>query len=252
MSFKERFFSSNISISQLDVKGKVLSRSLLWMGLGLTFIVLVAYLTSSFAVFENFMLRISFGSNWLMILLFNITLMIGLMFTLYNPKISIWIPITLYAVFAIYEGIFISSLLYISGSLNVSRLLLFMLIPAGVFGLMGIVAYFDLVDFSKTIPFLIFGSLILLILGITLIFVNSGVLEKVYLFLSALIFIVWIGFDIQMIKRTEEKFLGINQFDDKEMKKTLNRLSLIFGISLFIDFIRLLWVVIRFFLISRE
>lgn len=241
MELKRKILFKDFILTKEGLKGKILSRSLLWMGLGLAIIVIVAYLSSTLDSFKTFMLTISTGSSWLVMWLINFGLIMGLFFTLKNTNISIFISVSLYSLFAFYEGIFISSILYFSNSLSLSNLLPLMLIPSAIFGIAGILAYFNLINFSKLIPFAMVGMLILIILGVALIFVQSNAIEKMYLFLATFVFTIWIGFDLQMIKKAEESFFQFNI--DTQM---MNRLSFMFGIRLFIDFVNLLFIAIRF------
>lgn len=250
MTLKERVFNG-IALDKDNVKGKLLSRSLLWMGFGLAFIIIISFLVSKIPVFKDLM-HIFAGGSWFMMLIINIALLLGIFFTLRNPDMPIGIPAVLYAFFAIYEGFFISYLINYflpSNADALSTLLLLMLIPAGIFILMGIIAYTNIIDFSKLLPFCSFVFIGLLVMSIVLIFVNSIGLIKWYLLLSAALFVIWIGFDIQMIKRTENQLISSYQPLDK---KAVNRIAFMLGFQLFLDFINLLIILIRLISFSRS
>lgn len=152
------------------------------------------------------------------------------------------IPITLYAVFAIYEGMFITTILQFTGTVNIVKdLLLYMLIPSFVFLIMGIMAYSNLINFSKLIPFTFFGFFAILILSLIMIFTANRTIEMLYIIISSAIFVIWIGFDLQMISRTEEVL------PDYLDKSSINRIAFMFGVKLFIDFVNLLMIVLRLF-----
>ena len=233
---------SKYKLESFDVKSKLLTRSLLWMSLGLIVIILVAWISSTNSTFFDLVLNLSVGTDWIYAWIINIVIMVLLFVCLNFPKIPIIVPSILYVAFAFYEGIFITSILIFSGSTNeVKDLLLYMLIPASVFAIMGILGYLNLLNFTKLLPFIFFGSIALLILALTLIFTSNWVVETTYLFLAAALFIIWIGVDMQIIMRTQKSLDANNGVDKKQM----NKLSLMLGINLFVDFVRLLSIIIR-------
>ena len=117
-----------------------------------------------------------------------------------------------------------------------------MLIPAGIFFIMGVISFFNLFDFTKLIPLATIGMFAILIMSIVLGFVQSGSNDKWFLILAAAIFIIWIGIDIQMIKNAQD---SIEAFGMAQNSKELNRIAFIFGFRLFIDFINLLFLLLR-------
>lgn len=143
--------------------------------------------------------------------------------------------------FAFYEGMFITSILVFSSTTNlVGDLLLYMLIPAGIFLLMGLLGYFNLVNFSKFIPFVLMCSLGMIVLSFIVFFTGNWYIEKVYFIIALLVFIIWVGIDLQLITRRESEIMSL-QLSNKD----LNRISLMFGINLFIDFASLLEIIIH-------
>lgn len=239
----KRNIFSKYKLEAIDVKSNLLTRSLLWMSFGLMIIIFVAWLSSNSPDFINFTLKITTGYSSIFIWIINIMIMIALFYTSSPDKnFNILIPTSLYILFAIYEGMFITTLLVMTNSQNVAKdLLLYMLIPAGVFSLMGILGYFRIVNFTKLIPFTTFTIFGLLIMGIVMFFVVSSFLYTLYSVLAMSVFIIWIGIDLQMIFRTQE---DLPEYMDK---KQINKISFMFGIKLFVDFINLLIILIRFF-----
>ena len=236
-------FFSKYKIQAIDVKSKLLSRSLLWMSLGLMVIVFVAWLSSTVPVFNDFVVTFSIGSSWLLAWLFNLIIIFSLFFCIQNKNINIMIPVILYAIFAIYEGMFITTILEFTGGTanKVKDLLLYMLIPSFVFLVMGIIAYTNLINFSKLIPFTVFGFFAILILSLIMIFTANRTIEMLYIIIASAMFIIWIGVDLQIIARTED---ALPNYVDKS---TINRISFMFGVKLFIDFVNLLMIVLRIF-----
>lgn len=243
MENTKKSFLSRYKIETSDTKSRLLSRSLLWMSLGLMVIILVAWISSVNEKFYEFALTISIGSNWLIAWIVNIAIIFALFMVVRNNNINILVPIFIYTIFAFYEGLFITTILAFSGARDlVKDLLIYMLIPAGIFFVMGSLAYFNVINFLKFGPYILFSFIGLLFFSLIMIFTNNWVVEMIYLILAAAIFIVWIGFDMQIIARTQEN-LNYSSLD----KKMINRLSFMFGINLFIDFVNILSIVIRIF-----
>ena len=235
-------FFSKYKIQAIDVKSKLLSRSLLWMSLGLMVIIFVAWLSSNSPAFNDFVVTFSIGSRSGLAWLFNLIIIFSLFFCIQNKNINIMIPVILYAIFAIYEGMFITTILSFTGTTNIVKdLLLYMLIPSFVFLVMGIIAYTNLINFSKLIPFTFFGFFAILILSLIMIFTANKTIEMLYIIIASAMFIIWIGVDLQMIARTED---ALPNYVDKS---TINRISFMFGVKLFIDFVNLLMIVLRIF-----
>lgn len=239
MTIKERLFNST-TLNKSNIKGKLLSRSLLWMGFGLAFIILVAYLSMSVPAFKTSIIRVFTSSTWIFISLMNIGLLFGIFFSIRNMKTSLLFLVILYAIFAFFQGVYIAGLLLFTGMEKMSQVLLLMLVPASIFVIMGLLAYSNFIDFTKLIPYTIFALFGLLIMSLILIFVQSAMAQRWYLLLAAALFIIWIGIDIQIIQRTEQS-LEFTNIDKAEM----NRLALMFGLQLFIDFVNLLIILIR-------
>lgn len=173
MTLREKI-NKNFVLQRDDVKSRLLSRSLLWMGLGLAIITLVAFLSATLPVFQEIMLKIALNQNFMLMSLFNILLMVGIFMTIRNPRVTLLVPVSLYALFALYEGVFVSATLFLNGMQQFADVLLVMLVPAIIFGVMGMVAYTNVFDFTKLIPFATFGIFALMLMSLIMAFVGSG------------------------------------------------------------------------------
>ena len=122
----------------------------------------------------------------------------------------------------------------------------------GIFGvasilfLMMALAGWKAKDLSRMLPFLIFGTIGLMIVGgLMLIFSLTGVFsEKIYglyIFISALLTLAWIAFDVNWIKRASQNYSGLLD-DDMEY-----RWVAFFGFRLLSDIISLVWHLIRIY-----
>ncbi|MBD5423490.1 MAG: hypothetical protein HDR43_03260 [Mycoplasma sp.] len=244
---QKRSFFSKYRLEITDVRSKLLNRSLLWMSLGLMVIILVAWISSVNDNFRQFVTTFSLGSSWLFSWIFNLIIIFALFWSVQNTNINIVIPLSLYVLFAVYEGMFITSILIFTGTVDVARdLILYIMIPAGIFTLMGVIGYLNLINFSKLIPFSFFGFISILVLSFVMIFTSNKFIESLYFIIAGAVFIIWIGFDIQMIGKTQQ------MLPDYVDKKTINRISFMFGIKLFIDFVNLLMLIIRFLGFGRN
>lgn len=241
MTLKEKL-NHNFVLQKDDLKGKLLSRSLLWMGLGLAVIVLIAFLSFRIESVNNLLLQIADNTGFFTSMIINFGVVIGIFFAIRNPNTHIIVPVILYIVFAAYQGLFINIALNFQNIRNFADLLLIMLIPAGIFFIMGVISFFNLFDFTKLMPLATIGMFAILIMSIVLGFVQSGSNDKWFLILAAAIFIIWIGIDIQMIKNAQD---SIEAFGMAQNSKELNRIAFIFGFRLFIDFINLLFLLLR-------
>ena len=241
MTLKARL-NHNFVLQKDDLKAKLLSRSLLWMGLGLAIIILIAFLSFKIKSVNNLLVQIADNTGFFTSTVINFGLVIMIVLVIRNPNTHIIIPIILYGVFVAYQGLFINITLNFQNISNFANLLLIMLIPAGIFFIMGLISFFNLFDFTKLIPLATIGMFAILIMSIVLGFVQSGSNDRWFLILAAAIFMIWIGIDIQIIKNVQD---NIESFGMVQNSSKLNRIAFIFGFRLFIDFINLLFLLLR-------
>jgi len=235
----------NKSIEKSTTKNKLLSFSLMWMGIGVATIFLMTYLVISVPVVSNLILKLSSSLGWSFLLVINFALIIGLSF--FSRKLNFSSLIIVYIVFIFIEGLFVSSTLFRFGfntNSGMNNIFLLFLIPSVIFILMGILGYFQIFDFSKILPFLFFATIGLIIFSVVLIFIGGNIMEKWYSLFGVVIFSLWIGFDIWWIQRKSEYIESMGGISKNEM----SRLGLLSGLNLFIDFVQVLIFVARLIL----
>ncbi|MGL4343537.1 MAG: Bax inhibitor-1/YccA family protein [Metamycoplasmataceae bacterium] len=232
--FKNLFFTSEGTRS----KNKLLSLSLMWLGIGVITIFLISFLLLSFPKFL-YDLSVFFNYFWLMMTIINVVLLISMFAILRNNNTSIKIAVLLYVAFVVFEGFYLSTSFVWYNVTSIKDLIPLFLIPIGIFVLMGIFGYFNIFDFTKLAPFLMFATIGLMIFSFfSFFFYRNSTTEIIFSLVGLIIFILWIGFDLQRIIR-------IGQNLDFYDKKDMLRLSLMFGINLFIDFIQILFFLLR-------
>lgn len=234
----ESWFKQMFSVEEsVKTKNKLLSFSLMWMGIAVAIIFLVTWA----AMPNNFLWPIvksisGFGNIGLIIA--NSALMIALFFVVKNKKISTIFIAALYLVFTFVEGIVLAVIFKVANVRNLSDLVPLFIFPGAFFALIGLLGFFNIINFTKLMPFAIFAAIGLLILALIGVFVFSRTLNILYTVLGFAVFSIWIGFDIQMLVRQGE-------FIDYSSKDELIRFSIIGGLHLFLDFVNLIMLMLR-------
>ncbi len=231
------------SAEKASTKNRLISYSLMWMGLGVAIIFLMTYLVMSVPAIGDIVSKIATSQGWPILFVVNIGLVIGM--SLLVQRLNLSTLILMYMVFVFIQGLFVSSTLYYSGfsvqAEGMKNVFLLFLVPSSIFVLMGILGFFKIFDFSKIGPFLMFATIGLMIFSIFLIFFGGDRAEKWYSLMGIVIFSLWIGFDIWWIQRTSDQIESSGGMSNQD----LTRLGLIFGIRLFIDFVNVLMFAAR-------
>lgn len=218
--------------------------SLFWVAIGLLFTVLFAYIENK----TQFLFKLATGNSAafpIMIVLSVIAVLyifIGGWFLYRMP----WYAVLIYYIlFTVIEGVFTGYLLlYALASMQTPEIILLFAIPAAVTMVMAIVGYFNLINFGKLLWLMIGLFLGVIILGITLYFVQSNVMFTIYGVLGFALYSIIIGFQFWRISKME-LYANSGELPLKEYV----RLTLIFGTNLLISILEL----IRFmFLIMKN
>lgn len=224
---------------------KLLSFSLMWFSLAISLVLLfslgVSFIEPMRDFFVNFFNVLGF-SFWIIIPLVQIGLVFLINYLIYKNK-SLFSIVLSFFIFVFIESIVVA-FIFIVYSPNLAQnrnILLVLLIPFGILIFMGILGYFKIFNFSKILPILIFSTFALAITGILFWFILDDVLIVTYSFISVLLFSVWIGFDMYVIRRTSEEMSRVNNYTNSDYLKV----SISFGLKLFLDFINILLSLIR-------
>ena len=178
----------------------------------------------------------SFG--FILLTVLSIGVMLTIMFGVW--KLSLKLLISLFLLFCVVQSFYIAYIFIIYANES-SKLLLVFAIPSFTFLLMGLLGYFQVFNFGKIWKFLLFATIGLLVFGIALFFIQSTFLMKLFSAIGYIIFSLYVGFDLWRISRMQ-------QFYDAGLelsKEAVTRYGLIFGLSLLIDFIQLVWFMAR-------
>ncbi|NQZ29327.1 MAG: Bax inhibitor-1 family protein [Mycoplasmatales bacterium] len=220
----------------------VLNASLMWFGIGLVSMLGVAMIFGFIPQMQDVAATL-FASRTFIILM-SITaigLMIAISFMARTAKIETLI--IMYIAFAIVEGFSLSMILIRFAFANQTwKVLMLLLIPSITMLVMGAVGYCQLFDFSKISRFLMFSLIGLFISGLIMMFIPGiSKLWTLYSMIAYGIFTLYVGFDFWRISKLDD-ILNLNGNHDKE---TIRRYGILFGLSLLIDFIQLVWYLAR-------
>lgn len=133
-------------------------------------------------------------------------------------------------------GLSLSSIFIMYTGASIARVFF---ITASVFGSMSLYGYTTKKDLTALGSFLFMGLIGIMIASIVNIFLHSSALEFAFSFLGVLIFIGLTAYDTQRIKQTYYQFAG----DDEMVAKAATMGAL----SLYMDFINLFVMLLRFF-----
>lgn len=180
------------------MKEKVLSKSFMWMFIGLLITFVTGLITSNSSV----MLENIYGGGYWIFVVAELILVIILSARVMKMK-----PVTARICFFLYSfvsGLTFSSI-FIVYSLN-SIMLLF-LVAALIFGLMAVVGYTTNVDLTSIGTYFLFGLLGVVIVALVNIFMQNSMLELVISAICIVLFIGITAYDVQKIKSLEESGL---------------------------------------------
>ncbi|AAT27929.1 Bax inhibitor-1/YccA family protein [[Mycoplasma] mobile] len=245
------FRKKTLSYTYTKNSNKLLSFTLMWFGLAISLVLLFA-LSVTFNeglrnIFINFISSSDIGitSFWIIGSLLQFVL-VFLINYLVNKNKSLFSIVFAFLIFVLIESFIVSFifLIYSGNSIEFGRnILLALLIPFGILIFMGILGYFKIFNFSKLVPILTFGTFTLIIIGVLFWWIFSDILVSIYSVLGILIFSGWIGFDLYVIRKTNDHMVNTDNYSNLDFLK----ISIIFALKLFIDFINLVLFALRFF-----
>jgi FtsH-binding integral membrane protein len=228
-----------ISISQAkqDAASIFLAKVFNWMAVGLGITGITAYFTASTGL-----ARVIIGSPLFLIIAIGT---LGLVFFLSAriDKIQAGTASTLFIIYSLLNGLFFSTIfLRYTGSSIAGTFL----ITAGMFGGMAVYGLITKRDLSGWGSFLFMGLIGIIIASIVNIFLKSPGMYWVISMIGVLIFTGLTAYDVQKIKRMGED--GIMQQGNEAITKG----SIMGALALYLDFINLFLMLLRFFGGSRD
>jgi hypothetical protein len=231
--------TNQITIAQArqEASSIFLAKVFNWMAMGLGLTGLIAYFTAS-----SGLARAIVGSPLFFIL---IIAELGMVFYLSAriSKIQAATASGLFIGYSVLNGLTLSAvfLAYTSSSIAGT-----FLITAGMFGAMAIYGLATKRDLSGLGSFLFMGLIGILIASVVNIFLQSSGMSWMISFLGVLIFTGLTAYDVQKIKNMGEE--GILSQGEEAIKKG----SIMGALALYLDFINLFLMLLRFFGGSRD
>ncbi|MHA0298530.1 MAG0110 family membrane protein [Mesomycoplasma ovipneumoniae] len=114
----------------------------------------------------------------------------------------------------------------------------------GLMALIGILGYFQVINFGRLLPLIFIGLFIELILLIVSYFVFSSFVDTLYSFVGITVTLGMIGYEFWSIRNQSSIILG-NYNSHTEIKRVFLRLAIWNALSLYISFLRLVLHILR-------
>lgn len=211
---------------------KIFSKVFLWMFIGLAITFGVAYYVSTN---EIMVYNLFSGSKY--IIFWVIELVVVLVLSLRIRKLN---PLTAKILFLVYSGLTGLTLSSIFILYDIMSIVYTFAITSGLFLGFGLIGYFTKLDLTKLGIYLVMALFGIIIASIINIFVGSEVFDLGLCIIAIIIFLAYIAYDIQLIKKN---MYGIENEDS----------LVIYGaFQLYLDFINLFIRLLRFFGKSKD
>ena len=215
------------------MQNKVLSKSFLWMMLGL----LVTFVTGYFVSNNEMMLyNIFTNSFYIIFIIVELALAVFLSTRIFKMQTN-----TARVCFILYS--FISGLTFSSifAVYNISSILYIFLITAFVFGIMSLLGYTTKMDLTKIGSYFIIGIFAVIIISIiNILLLKSTSLELLISIIMIVLFLGVTAYDVQKIKRLENS--GLPE----------ENLAIYGALQFYLDFINIFIDLLRLFGRSRD
>ncbi len=228
-----RTFTSTQVASNVFLRGVYL-----WMSIGLLITGYISYAVSSSPMIMTLLLKnpmLFFG------------LIIGelvLVFTISGAisKLSASVATVLFIMYSALNGVTLSTIFIIYTQTSIVKTFF---ITAGMFGAMSLYGYTTSKDLTSWGSFLFMGLIGVIIASVVNMFFKSSQMEFVISIIGIIVFIGLTAYDTQKLKE-----MGENAPLDR--KSTLQKGTILGALTLYLDFINLFLLLLRFFGSSRE
>lgn len=209
-----------------------------WMAGGLGLTALAAYYVASTPAISNLI----FGNMVVMIILILATL--GLVFAISGAihKMSAGVATGLFMLYSALNGVMLSSVLLIYTGASIASTFV---ICAGMFGAMSVYGLVTKKDLTSWGSFLFMGLIGIIIASIVNIFLKSSVMQFVISAVGVLVFVGLTAYDTQKLK-----VMGESAPHDDSV--AIRRGTILGALTLYLDFINLFLMLLRFFGQTRE
>lgn len=171
---------------------QLISKTFLWMFVGLLVTFLTGYVVS---INENMLLSIFGGSIFWLIIILEFALVI-----FFSARVHKMKPTTAKICFLLYS--FVSGLTFSSVfvGFELGSVMYVFLIAAVIFAIFGAIGYFTNVDLNKISVYLLMGLFAILVCMIVNIFLNNSTFDLIISIITLLIFFGFTAYDIQKVK----------------------------------------------------
>ncbi|AJR11966.1 Uncharacterised protein [Mesomycoplasma dispar] len=256
ITYNERDFKaySRSTIYIQKQTNRLLSFSLLWLGVAILFIGLITFAILSIEPLFSFYLRIalSITSNAVTIIA-SVLLLIGINWGISHyiskralaEKPSTFFLFFLFLVFVLANSSLLPMFFTFQIWLGNSHYIMIAIGGAGgLMTLIGLLGHFKVINFGKILPLLMIGFLIELALGIATYFIFSSVLEVLYSLTGITVTLGMIGYQFWLIRNQSSQILAFYD-DEAEIKRVFIRIAIWNALTLYVSFIRLILFIIR-------
>ena len=225
--------------TQSNTSHKILSSALSWFGLGMAIVLSLGYSFTVIPFMQTIFTNIiSSRFGFISLTIGSIAIMFAIIIGAW--KLDLSILIILFISFCIVESFYLG-FIFTTYARNYNKLLLVFGIPVFTFLVMGLLGYFQIFNFGKIWMFLIVSMIGLMVFGIVLFFIQNSFLIMLYSVIGYILFSLYVGFDLWRISRMDQFYNAGLELS----KEAVTRFGLIFGLSLLIDFIQLVWFMSR-------
>lgn len=211
---------------------RIFSKIFLWMFLGLMLTFGVAYYISTN---ETIVYNLFSDSKYLIIWIIEIVVVIVLSARIH--KLSLMSARILFLLYSFLTGITVSSIFIIY---SIGSIIYVFLIAAILFLIFGLIGYFTKLDITKLSTILFMALIGCLVCVIVNMFVNNEVFNLGITIVMILVFLGYIAYDIQVIKR------NLYNIQDED------KLAIYGALELYLDFINLFLRLLSLFGKSRD
>lgn len=222
-------YNTRNAISQLG--SEFIYKVYAWMSGGLAITAFTSYVVANSVIMD-----LLYSNSFILYLLFLIQIGLIMALSFYITKLSYNGAALVYILYSMLTGITLSGIfaIYTTGSI-VSTFF----VSSGMFGGLALWGYYTKSDLSK-LGSIAMGALFGLILAsIVNIFIRSSAISFIASVAGVLIFSALIAYDMQKIKDLSRQFLAEGQ--------EANKVAIICGLTLYLDFINLFLYLLRFF-----
>ncbi len=199
-------------------ENKLISKTFLWMFIGLAITFGVGYCVSCN---ENMLFNLFSGYKWLVLIIAEFGLVIAL--SAFINKLSPMVAKVLFCVYALVTGLTFSTIFVVY---QLGSIIYVFGITGVVFLIFALLGYYTKLDLSKFGTYLLMGLIAIIIASLINMFIGSSSLEFAITIIGLLIFVGYVAYDINMLK-------------NKVYNMDSENLSIFWALQLYLDFINL-------------